>query len=137
MDQLDLAIHNTAHRTKDHAEYLAKAMGKSYQVFINKCNYNNDTHHLNVAELRAMMVLSNDFQVLDVLEADRPGHETQSASLGDALLHLGVEIGDVYSAISTAKADGKVTERERNTISREIAEVRAALLDVEKLVSAL
>lgn len=48
MDQLDIAVHQTAH---DYGlPKLAREMGIREQVFRNKCNTNDDTHKLTLRE---------------------------------------------------------------------------------------
>lgn len=137
MDQLDLAIHNTAHKDKDSAKRLALQLAIPYQVFINKCNYNNDTHFLKLSEARSMMILTDDFQILDALDLDRPEKKPEAADLNEALLKMGSELGDVYNAISEAKKDNLVTAREKRNILREVVDVKKAIQDIENLVSAL
>ena len=67
MDQLDIAVHQTAHDAPGGLPNLAKCMGINEQVFRNKVNPHCDTHHLNVREMVAMMLLTNDTQIMDAL----------------------------------------------------------------------
>jgi len=49
-----------------------------------------------------------------------------TGDLGALLAKLGREVGDVFSASAAALADGRVTEAERATLARELAEMITA-----------
>lgn len=51
---------------------------------------------------------------------------TGGGDLGALLAKLGREVGDVFSASAAALADGRVSEAERATLARELAELIAA-----------
>lgn len=142
MDQLDIAIHNTAHNAKGGLERLAAHMGIGAQVLRNKCNPNTDTHKLSLREAMAMMHTSGDAAILGVM-ADMLGYSvTQkdcptTANLMQAVLHAMTEHGDVTRAVDEALADDVITPREEARIRKEISELQTALMELLAAVTAM
>lgn len=132
LDQLDIAIHETAHRAPGGLPALARTMGLNEQVLRNKVNPTTDSNKLNVREMLAIIDIANDDQILRVLASMR-GYRLESNTQADApgivsaMLAADAEHGDVPRAISESIADGKLTERERANIIKQINEARARL----------
>jgi hypothetical protein len=132
MDQLDIAIHKTAHDTSGGLSALARAMGIGEQVLRNKVCPTTDTHKLNLREALAMMDMSGDDQILRVL-AELRGYTLAKKSLPDAgsivsaVLRMNSEQGDVSTEIQNSIADFKLTEDERAEICKQIHDAHEAL----------
>lgn len=126
MDQLDIAIHQTAHVAPGGLEALARTMGISAQVLRNKVCPTTETHKLGVREALAMMEIANDDRILEVMAQQRGrtlGHiELPCAtSIIRAVLSEDAEHGGIAKQINSALADGRLTEREKSDITRQIA----------------
>lgn len=132
MDQLDIAIHQTAHDAPGGLEALARTIGLGAQVLRNKVCPTTDTHKLSLREAVAMMDASGDDRILAVL-ADMRGYTLErkalpdAASIVQAVLSADAEHGDVSRSIQEALADGKLTEYEKAAIARQIREAQQTL----------
>lgn len=132
MDQLDIAIHETAHKAPGGLPALAIKMGKREQTLRSKVCPTTDEHKLTLREALAMMELTGDDRILSVL-ADLRGYALErkalpdAASIVQAVLSADVEHGDVSREIQAALADGKLTEQEKAAISRQIREAHQTL----------
>lgn len=141
MDQLDIAIHQTAHDAPGGIQMLAQAIGKGHQVLINKCNPNNDSNVLTLREAIAMMQYTSDLRILEaaaqmlgcvVERKASPAAKSISAALISAYAHE----GDVTRLIQDAINDGKLTIREKAKIRDEIAGTIDALDRLRATVAA-
>jgi len=125
MDQLDIAIHQTAHSAKGGLEGLARMMGTGAQVLRNKVCPSNDTHKLTIREAVAMMDATDDDSILRVI-AEMRGYTLErkalpdAPSIIDAVLNADAEHGAIAHQIREAIADGKLTEAERAAITNQI-----------------
>lgn len=132
MDQLDIAIHQTAHDAQGGLSALARAIGVGEQVLRNKVCPTSDTHKLSLREAVAIMDATDDDRILSVL-ADLRGYTLTRKTLPDstsivaAVLLSDSEHGDVSREIQAALSDGKLTEHERAAITKQIHEAQAAL----------
>lgn len=132
MDQLDIAVHQTAHDAPGGLPALARRMGVHEQSFRNKVCPTTESHKLNLREALAMMDITNDDRILEVL-AEMRGYTLEryvlpdAASIVSAVLSSDAEHGDVSREIMSALADGKLTEPERAAIAQQIHDAHAAL----------
>lgn len=132
MDQLDIAVHQTAHDAPGGLNTLARSIGVGEQVLRNKVCPTTDTHKLNLREAVAIMDATNDDRILEVL-ADWRGYTLARKALPDAksivsaVLADAAKHGDVANEIEQALADGKLTEIEKASISRRISEAHTSL----------
>ena len=132
MDQLDIAIHSTAHDAPGGLPALARTMGMHDQVLRNKVCPTTDSHKLNLREAVAMMDITNDDRILFVL-AEMRGYVLERKALPDAksivsaVLDSAAEHGDVSRAISEAIADHKLTEAEKANIAQHIRKTQRTL----------
>lgn len=132
MDQLDIAIHQTAHGKHGDLTDLARKMGMHAQLLRNKTCATTDTHKLNLREAIAMMELTGNDSILEVM-AEMRGYMLARKELPDAqsiinaVLADDIEHGDVARTIRDAIADGKLTEAERADIARHISKAHATL----------
>lgn len=125
IDQLDIAIHQTAHDTPGGLDALARKMGMSAQVLRNKVCPTTDTHKLSVREMMAIIEITNDDRSLHVLAAQRGYTLARNAlpdavSIVEAVLSADAEHGNVAQQIRASIADGKLTERERADVTAQI-----------------
>ena len=132
MDQLDIAIHQTALEAKGGIGGVARSLGIGEQVFRNKVCPTTETHKLSLREALAMMEATNDDRILIVL-AEMRGYTLERKKLPDtksiisAVLAADAEHGDVAQRIREALADDKLTEGEKAKITNEINEAQQAL----------
>lgn len=132
LDQLDIAIHQTAHDAPGGLNALARKMGLGEQVLRNKVCPTTDTHKLSLREAVAMMDAADDDRILAVLAAMR-GYALERRALPDAqsivaaVLSADAEHGDISREIQAALADGKITEHEKAAIARQIRDAHQSL----------
>jgi len=132
MDQLDIAIHQTAHGKHGDLADLARKMGMHAQVLRNKVCPTTDTHKLSLREAVAMMDATGNDSILEVM-AEMRGYTLErkalpdAASIVQAVLSADAEHGDISREIQAALADGKLTEHEKAAISRQIREAQQTL----------
>ena len=132
MDQLDIAIHQTAHGTQGGLDTLARKMGLGAQVLRNKVCPTTESHKLTLREALVIMEITGDDRILEVM-AEQRGYTLERKALPDAtsivsaVLTADAEHGDVSREIMAAIADGKLTEAERATISKQIHDAHQAL----------
>jgi len=136
MDQLDIAVHETAHGFDGGLPRLAGLMGMNEQVLRNKVNPNAETSKLSLREAMAMMLLSGNVRMLETMAAQlgyvvRPADAVPEASLMVALLHAEREHSDVVREAAEALADGRLTPREKARIRAELSELTAALQSMD------
>jgi len=132
MDQLDIAVHQTAHDAPGGLPALARRIGVREQVLRNKVCPTTESFHLNPREALAMMDATDDDRILAVL-AEMRGYMLERKQLPDAesivaaVLSADAEHGDVSREIQAALADGKITETERAAIAKQIHDAHQAL----------
>jgi len=136
LDEVFVALHQVALRSKGGITGLANRLGKRQQVLINKLNPADDIHQPTLGEFSAIIGATGDVGPLELLCAVHGGRfvtraEERSGSVLEALLHAVSEQGDVVRAVERAMADGQISDRERVEILREIAEERHALTVLE------
>lgn len=139
MDQLDIAIHSTAHDAPGGLPALARRMGTHEQSFRNKVCPTTDSHKLNLREALAMMDITNDDRILETL-AEMRGYTIQRKVLPDAssiisaVLSADADHGGVAREIHAALADGKLTEAERASITKQIHDAKQSLDTLQSTV---
>lgn len=140
MDQLDLAVHNTAHNGGDELSVLAKKIGVGEQVLRNKCNPNAEFHKLSLREALALMIHSSNTEILEVLAAElgcrvyAAPDDCLPGDLISAVLAATAEQGDVSSAIQEALSDNIISLEEEARINREISEAIDSLHKLKRVV---
>lgn len=132
LDQLDIAIHETAHRAPGGLSKLARMIGVREQVLRNKVCPTTDSHKLTLREALAMMEATDDDRILHAL-AEVRSYTLRRRMLPDApsivaaVLASDAEHGDVSRAIQEAIGDGKLTEAEKAAIGQQILKAQQAL----------
>lgn len=139
LDQLDLAVHETAHGFDGGLPRLAQLMGMNEQVLRNKVNPHSDHHKLSLRESMAMMMLSGNVRLLETMASQlgyvvRPADAASSPSLMVALLMAEREHSDVVREAVEALADGHLTQLERARIRKEISELVRALAGMDRML---
>lgn len=135
MDQLSLAIQQTAANAEGGVKRLAQLMGTNHQTLINRCNPHCDSHKLGVHEAFAMMLLTGDVQILEVMAAEL-GYDVErkekkrERDLISAILSADAEHGDVVRTIQEALADNHISPRE-------LAQIRTAVNGAKQALDTL
>jgi hypothetical protein len=139
MNILDAAYH-TVHDYKGGANALAPRMGiKSPAVLNSKVNLNTDTHHLTLLEASKLMTLTNDYRILQSLNAvhgkvaiDLPDiPENRDTALTDLVLSFGMKGGNVYTLFKEMMADGRITHGEALDMSKVIHRLHQILAELD------
>ena len=139
MDELLVAIHQAAKGARGGISGLARRMGKTPQVLINKLQPWDDTHMPHIGELVAIIEDTGDLAPLEALASlfgariVTTTHET-ARSTASAVIHAVAEHGDVVRAVEEALEDGEITEVERHRMLKEIGESRHALAVLENTI---
>jgi hypothetical protein len=139
MDQLDHAIHNTAHKSSKTPEEIARAISVGHQILLNKVSPTNDRNKLTLREAVAMIICTGNTEMVSVI-ADIAGGEfvprggDATPSVMSGVLTVVSEQGDVTRAIECALADGRISSREGNRIIQEIDQAMSALRLLRKAV---
>lgn len=138
MNILD-AAYNTVHDFKGGANALASRMGiKSPAVLNSKVNPNTETHHLTLLEATKLMTLTNDYRILQSLNAvhgkvaiDLPDiPENRDTALTDLVLSFGMKGGNVYTLFKEMMADGRITLGEALDMSKVIHRLHEILAEL-------
>ena len=142
MNIIDAAYH-TVHDYPGGATALAPRFGiKSPAVLNSKVNPNTDTHHLSLLEATKMMVITNDYRILQSMNAqlgkvaiDLPQiPECRDTALTDLVLSFGMQGGDVYTLFKTMMADGRITRGEALDLSKVIHKLHEILAELNAQV---
>ena len=142
MNIIDAAYH-TVHDYPGGATALAPRFGiKSPAVLNSKVNPNTDTHHLSLLEATKMMVITNDYRILQSMNAqlgkvaiDLPQiPECRDTALTDLVLSFGMQGGDVYTLFKTMMADGRITRGEAVDLSKVIHKLHEILAELNAQV---
>ena len=142
MNIIDAAYH-TVHDYPSGATALAPRLGiKSPAVLNSKVNPNTDTHHITLVEAIKIMVITNDYRILQSMNAqlgkvaiDLPQiPECRDTALTDLVLSFGMQGGDVYTLFKTMMADGRITRGEALDLSKVIHKLHEILAELNAQV---
>lgn len=139
MNILD-AAYATVHEHRGGASALAPRLGiKSPAVLNSKVNPNTDTHHLTLLEASKLIALTNDYRILQSLNAqhgkvainlpDIP--ENRDIALTDLVLCFGMKGGNVYTLFKEMMADGRITRGEAIDMSKVIHHLHEILAELD------
>lgn len=132
MDQLDLAIHDTTHKSEITAEEIAERMGVNYQTLLNKTNPSNESHVLKFREVVALVKNTANPAIIRVM-AESIGYalvrtnDAEPRDLMTSILDVAAEHGDVAKAVNDALSDGVISDREQAEIKTKIDHAIGAL----------
>lgn len=141
MDELFLALHQSARRADGGICGLARRLGKREKTLLSKLDPADDTHQPTLGEFVAILGDTGDLAPLEVLCAMfgcklATRTRERAESVMHAVLAAAGEQGDVIKAVQEALSDGRLTARERDQILREVAEARNALVVLENTLLA-
>ena len=145
LSELDMAVYRTVHDFPGGAKALATYLSVRPGTLSNKADPACDTHHLNLSEALAIMLVSKDFRILRALALETNHGVIQLANLTgvsdmellDAYTKMNQELGDVAGAMGRAFADRRLTHAEFNEISREMFEAINATLELRRRLEAV
>jgi len=126
MEQLDIAVYNTAHKTKGEMGELAQKLGMTYQVLVNKTN-GSERNILSLSEAFELIIHTKNISILRVM-AQEMGYalvqmvSEQSSCIFMSVLKATAEHGDVAQTIKDSLDDKVITNREQAAIREEIDE---------------
>lgn len=139
MNQIEMAVHQTAHEAQGGLIGMARDIGIGEQVLRNKVNPYQDTHKLGLYEAIAMMRRDGDLRILSAIAAEfgRTLNEPVARSPRTLVLEMlaaDAEHGDVTRRVSDALADGRITAAEASAIRKEIGEAHVELDLLEQAI---
>lgn len=138
MDQIDQATHDIVHKSDLTAKQIADRLGMSHQTLINKANHNAEFHKMTVREAFSIQLLTGNHALVKAMKAELDMHlkEEKPAGILECALNAAKEHGDVVGAVQAALADGRLSDRERADVFREIEEAIGALHTLRDSVAA-
>lgn len=140
MDQLAIAVYNTAHKSDIEMGELAQNLGMTYQVLVNKTNPGSERNILSLREAFALIIHTKNISILRVM-AQEMGYalvqmvSEQSSCIFMAVLKATAEHGDIAQTIKDSLADKVITPREHAAIREEIDEAIHALEELRACVA--
>ena len=138
MDHIDQAVYETVHNSEMPAKEIARRIGMSHQILINKANPQCETHKLTLLESVAIQLVTGSKSIhravgveLSIDDSDLP---VTKNNLLESVLSASKEHGDVVGAVQAALADGRFTLREKERCQKEIDESMSALSELRKSI---
>lgn len=138
------AAYHTVHDYPGGSNALAPRLCiKSPAVLNSKVNPNTETHHLTLIEASKLMELTNDFRILQSLNAQHGKvainlpciPECRDTALTDLVLSLGMGGGDVYSLFKEMMSDGRITRGEAIDMSKVIHQLHMVLAQLDAQIN--
>jgi hypothetical protein len=138
MEHIERAIYDTVHNSQVSCSEIAKALGMSHQVLINKANPQCETHKLGYLEAMAIMLVTKNHAIHRAagLELELEQEAPKTTNILQAALLSGKEHGDVMRVLHEALSDGRLTDREKEACQKEIDEEIASLRQLQKVLVA-
>ena len=136
MKDLNQSIYSVCHESDLTPQEIGLAMGVGYQVFLNKANPNNDTHHFTAPQLVQLQKITGSNLITSTMAGllrDKPVGEQR---VEDLIVQSVIEHAEAVKAALAASNGKQLTAREATTARREIAEAKQALEDLEDAVNA-
>jgi hypothetical protein len=137
MDHIDQAIYAVVHDSAIPAREIAKRLGMSYQVLINKANAQSEFHKLTLREAVAIQLMTNNHRIQEAIDVELSGGDEELGrikGLLESVIQASCEHGDVVKAINHAIEDGRFTLRERENCQQEISEAIQSLKSLQKAI---
>ena len=138
MDHIDQAVYATVHESAIPAKEIARRLGMSHQILLNKANPHCETHKLSHRECLAIQLLTGNYRIheAEAIELGVLETKAEQKNLLESVLRAAKENGDVIRVVTDALEDGTVSEREKSVCLTEIEESIDALMAVKKAVVA-
>jgi len=136
MQDLNQAIYSVCHDSDMKPSDTALAMGMGYQVFLNKANTNNDTHHFTAPQLIQLQKITGSNLISTTMAAllrDKPAGDER---IEDLCMQSIVEHTEAIQAVYASSNGKSLTARQVTKARREIAEAKQALENLEDAVNA-
>lgn len=139
MNQIEMAVHQTAHEAQGGLIGMARDIGIGEQVLRNKVNPYQDTHKLGLYEAIAMMRRDGDLRILSAIAAEFgrtlnvPVTRTARTVVLEMLSESAAQ-GDVARKVADALADGRITAAEASEIRSDITEAHSELDLLEQAI---
>ena len=145
LSELDMAVYATVHDFPGGPKALSAYLSVRPGTLSNKADPACDTHHLNINEALAIMLVSRNFRILHALAVEtRHGivqlmdlSGTSDMELLDSYTRMNKKLGDVADAMSRAFEDRRLTRPEFGEIRREIYQVINASLELMRRLEAV
>ena len=136
MQDLNQAIYSVCHDSDIKASDIALAMGVGYQVFLNKANTNNDTHHFTAPQLVQLQKLTGSNLITTTMAALLRDKPASTERVEDLCMQSVVEHTEAIQAVYATSNGKPLTARQVTKARREIAEAKQALENLEDAVNA-
>jgi len=137
MDHIDQAIYDTVHSSAISAKSIAKRLGMSHQVLLNKANPQSEFHKLTLREAVAIQLITSNNSIHRAIGIELASvDELPQAGLLETVLAASREHGDVVRAIDEALSDGRFTLREVEACQQEIDDAIKALTALRQSIVA-
>lgn len=136
MKDLNQSIYSVCHESDLTPQDIALQMFVGYQVFLNKANPNNDTHHFHPTQLVQLQKITGSNLITTTMAGllrDKPVCEQR---VEDLIVQSVIEHTEAVKAALAASNGKKLTAKEATTARREIAEAKQALEKLEDAVNA-
>lgn len=135
MQDLNQSIYSVCHDSDMKPQAIAEAMGVGYQVFLNKANTNNDTHHFTAPQLVQLQKITGSNLITTTMAAllRKPG---SGERVEDLCMQSVVEHTEAIQAVYATSNGQPLTARQVTKTRREIAEAKQALEKLEDVVNA-
>lgn len=142
MTPLDLANHQTAHKSELGLAEIASRMGVGAQILTNKVNWATESNKLGQLEAIAMQLVTGSRDIIReeclLLGGEFTAHDGESGqSVMMAVLDAAAKHGDVGRVVADAMADGRICVREEAHIVKctdeaiqALRTLRTAVLDL-------
>jgi hypothetical protein len=133
MHYLDAAL-QTVSDYPGGAASLAPRVGMTAGILSNKVNPNCSTNHLSLVDADRIMSVTNDFSILQALNAKhgfatvRIENPDNAKGVLHGMLDLGVAEGDFSRELHDALADGRITPNEMSALGKASLSYQGALI---------
>jgi len=139
MDDVLIALHQSARRRKGGISGLARELGRQEKTLLSKLNPDDDAHQPTMGEFVALLHRFERREVQEVLGrmVSMFGYELATRTKGaapsvlQAVLHAVAEHADIVREVEASIADGEISGVERGRILRECSEARRAIVHLE------
>ena len=135
MQDLNQSIYSVCHDSDIGPKDIALTMGVGHQVFLNKANTNNDTHHFTAPQLVQLQKITGSNLITTTMAAllRKP---VKGERVEDLCMQSVVEHTEAIQAVYATSNGQPLTARQVTKARREIAEAKQALEKLEDVVNA-
>lgn len=135
MDHIDQAVYDTVHSSDLSAKEIARNLGMSHQVLLNKANPQAEGHKLTLREAVAIMLMTGNHRIQSAIETELGVAEVKpKKSVIESVLDSAKEHGDVVRVVQKALDDGNISLRELEECQQEIDEAIDSLARLREVL---